>query len=558
MSQATTQASASEPEPHDSRELDTSNVDLKSQPIVVGWEDGPKYLTTERSKAGFTLDLHWNPSRNKAFLKLCTTLVLKDNKGKTHVYLFIPPERIRSLSVGTSQIPVPDDFASSPDHICFRFDLHGPANFIGPKIALRPRDSASGTTLDCIRALATQTTFEVHTAITPRNLPRWKLSRFCDTFKFPNHGVRSIDAHARMTDLYGGRGGRVVEVKTGSDPGKRAETAITPMNSAGQSAGPGIAADEPSPPSYDDLALNPPSYAGDSSGKSSKRRRLDSTGASDIGQSGPSVSEEKGKHPPGELDKPENSLIARFVGDGLDKLSSACTSRLVSNVFKEFDGDRRARLVVPLLSRLQDERIVEILNHLVHTLDPHQLDSLWGYLQELGADRFDAIFLRLYTQLGDKSLQHLGQAPQHVESRSAPARLGEARFSMPLGDANPDPADGGRKNLMELGITALVGQQFRAQLDKTLPKMVREAIEGTEEYEELQLWVEDKVEELKDWFEGQFESVESNVMDFARDLVSDAFDERLEDLDPAFGDLVRRKIREAFGNATIALDLEDD
>lgn len=561
MSQATTSAAVPEPEPHGSRAVDTNNVDLKSQPIVATWQDGPKYLTTQRSKADFTLDLHWNPSRNKAFLKLCTTLVLKDNKGKTPFYLFIPPERIKSLSVGTSQIPPPDEFASNPDHICFRFDLQGPANLVGPKIPVRPRDSSSGTTLDCIRALATQTSFEVHTTIAPRNLPRWKLSQLCDTFKFPNHGLRSIDVHARMTDLYGGRGGRAIEVKTSSDPGKRADVATitATTDSADKGAGPGSATDQPSPPSYDETALNPPSYAGDPCRESSKRRRLDSTCAGDAGQSGQSVGEEKGKHPLGRFDQFDNSLIVRFIGDGLDKLPSASTARLVNNVFREFDGDRRARLVVPLLNRLQDECVVDVLKHLVHTMNPEQLGCLWVYLQELGPDRFDAIFLRLYTQLGDESLQRLGQAPQQVESHSAPARLGEPRPSTPLGDLDLDPADGGRAKLVELGITALVRQQLRAQLDKSLPQIVRTAVaEDTEEYEELQLWVEDKVEELKYWFESQFESVESAVMDFARDQVSDAFDERLEDLDPAFGDLVRRKIREAFGNATIALDLEDD
>lgn len=559
MSHATTSAAASEPESHGSREPSTNNIDLKSQPIVVAWEDGPKCLTTERSKADFTLDLHWNPSRNKAFLKLCTTLVLKDNKGKTHVYLFIPPERIRSLSVGASQIPTPDEFASNPDHICLRFDLQGPANFVGPKIAIRPRDSSSGTTLDCVRALATQTTFEVHTTIPPRNLPRWKLGLFCDTFKFPNHGVRSIDVHARMTDLYGGRGGRVIEVKTCSAPSNRAETVATTTDSAEKGTGPGSTANQPGPPSYDDLALSPPSYAGDSSRQSSKRRRLDSTCADDAGPGGPSVSEEKGKHPAGEFDKPENSPIARFVGDGLDKLPSACTARLVNNVFKEFDGDGRARLVIPLLNRLRDERIVDILNHLVHTLNPEKLDCLWGYLQELGPDRFDAILLGLYTQLGDESLQRLSQAPQQAESHSAPNRLVGARPSTALGHRDLDPVDGGQMKLMELGIAALVRRQLRAQLDKMLPRMVKDAVaEDTEEYEELQLWVEEKVEELKYWFECQFESVESNVMDTVHDQVSDAFDERLEDLDPVFGDLVRRKIREAFGNATIALNLEDD
>lgn len=561
MSQATTSASASEPELPDSRALHTNDVDLKSQPVVVAWEDGAKYLTTQRSKADFTLDLHWNPSRNKAFLKLCTTLVLKDNKGKTHVYFFIPPERIRSLSVGASQIPPPDEFASSPDHICFRFDLQGPANFVGPKIALRPRDSSSGTTLDCIRALATQMTFEVHTTITPRNLPRWKLSLFCDTFRFPNHGVRSIDVHARMTDLYGGRGGRVIEMKTSSDLGKGAEAVATTSttNSAEKGTGLGSAADGPSPPSYDEHASSPPTYAGDSSRKASKRRRLEPTCAGNAGQGGQSFGEGKGKQLASESDKPENSLIARFVGDGLDKLPSVCTARLIRNVLKDYDGERRARLVVPLLSRLRDECVVDVLNHLVHDLDPDQVSCLWVYLQELGPDRFDAIFLRLYTQLGDESLQGLSQAPQQVEPHSAPARLVKSCLSPPLGDGDLDPVDGGRVKLMDLGITALVRQQLRAQLDKTLPKMVREAVAAdTEEYEELQFWVEEKVEELKYWFECQFESVESNVMDFARDQVSDAFDERLEDLDPAFGDLVRTKIREAFGNATIALDLDDD
>lgn len=187
-----------------------SDIDVTAQPAVVAWRgsDGK-----DKSLPQLNLDLHYNARSNKAFFKLRIAVALKAHPRprKTNLFLFIHPERIRTVTFNESPCSA-EAKTLGPDAFCLRFDLKRAPALVVPKDSLAPRNQTSGNVLDSLRALAQQTTFAVYSSIPCRTLPRRRLLSLCEAAS--SDGLRSITAHSNITSLYAGNGGKVIETDT--------------------------------------------------------------------------------------------------------------------------------------------------------------------------------------------------------------------------------------------------------------------------------------------------------------------------------------------------------
>ncbi|RYP91131.1 hypothetical protein DL770_002754 [Monosporascus sp. CRB-9-2] len=187
-----------------------SDIDVTAQPAVVAWRGSNG---EDQSLPQLNLDLHYNARSNKAFFKLRIAVALKAHPRprKTNVFLFIHPERIRTVTLNESPCSA-EAKTLGPDAFCLRFDLKRAPALVVPKDSLAPRNQTSGSMLDSLRALAQQTTFAVYSSIPCRTLPRQRLLSLCEAAS--SDGLRSIAAHSNIASLYAGNGGKVIETDT--------------------------------------------------------------------------------------------------------------------------------------------------------------------------------------------------------------------------------------------------------------------------------------------------------------------------------------------------------
>lgn len=186
-------------------------LDITKVTAVATWSD--------QSLPDIFFDLHWNTKCGKAFFKLRAMVSLRKGAGRrdgrTSIYLFIYPERIRRLSID----PNPTEKTLGAETVVMDFDMARPPALVLPKTPCEPRNRGSGDILDMFRRLAAQTSFVVHVNIPRRRLPLVLLRQLCTASS--DFGLASLDVHASAARLYQGQGGQVVEGDTlaGSAPG---------------------------------------------------------------------------------------------------------------------------------------------------------------------------------------------------------------------------------------------------------------------------------------------------------------------------------------------------
>ncbi|KAJ4418110.1 hypothetical protein N0V82_005773 [Gnomoniopsis sp. IMI 355080] len=228
----------------------TSNIDI-STPAVVECVASDTLLEA-------TFDARRLGQTNDAFFKLRRTVILKAAAStKTPLFIFILPERIKSLDVVELAAAEPGVGGSGEearkrlgsDIVCLRFVLTRPADLVGPKLLdLTPKNKAAGNVLDSLRSLVRQDNLTIYL---PRNvLSQARLTSLCEA---ANKGIlKSIARQADLTSLYRGKGGQIL---VEDEPAVAAST-------------------EPdSPPSYDELGPGPPTAPFNDSGETSKKRR---------------------------------------------------------------------------------------------------------------------------------------------------------------------------------------------------------------------------------------------------------------------------------------------
>ncbi|KAI1423151.1 hypothetical protein F5Y12DRAFT_759094 [Xylaria sp. FL1777] len=243
-----------------------SNIDITAQPAIVTWRNSDG---EDQCLSRLNLDLHYDVHSNKAFFKLRATVALKSQprSRNTAVFLFIHPERIRTLALDDSPCST-EARTFGPETVCLHFDLSRLPALVVPKESLAPRNQTSGNLLDSLRTVVQQATFSVYAKIPCRRLPRQRLLALCGAAS--RNELKSIAAHSNASSLYAGAGGKIIE----------GDSLFRP-NSIAVSEG-HESANEPlveNPPSYDEVPPGPPPAV--VSGPH-KRRRL-STAESETG-----------------------------------------------------------------------------------------------------------------------------------------------------------------------------------------------------------------------------------------------------------------------------------
>ncbi|KAF2963034.1 hypothetical protein GQX73_g10542 [Xylaria multiplex] len=222
-----------------------SNIDITAQPAVITWRtsDGE-----DRRSSHLNLDLHYDARSRKAFFKLRAAVALKSlpHSRNTTVFLFVHPERIRSLVLDDSPCAAEARMFGS-ETVCLHFELSRLPALVVPKESLAPRNQTSGNLLDSLRAIVQQSAFSIYAKIPCRRLPRQQLHALCGAAS--RNELRSIAAHSNTSSLYAGAGGKIIEGDSLICPssitvGKGHESAIKPLVE--------------NPPSYDEVPPGPP------------------------------------------------------------------------------------------------------------------------------------------------------------------------------------------------------------------------------------------------------------------------------------------------------------
>lgn len=262
------------------------DIDVSKAPIVVSWtgddEQAQSLSHSPHTHDHVTFDVHLDAESHTAFFKIAANLAFKGKRSRSNIFLFIHPERIRSLDFVEQ-----DDRSASASKILgtgtysLHFVLTEPPALVVPKDDCVPRGETARTTLQALQALSRVTRFRVDL---PSNvLAKQRLLAFCE--KASSSGsLKTLPGAANLAKLYGGKGGQVIqsgqpvttEVQSCGDPSGSAGRASQPATPRGyprekDPAPSGTAAAE-FPPSYDDLGHSPPAYPP----ASNKRRRLDS------------------------------------------------------------------------------------------------------------------------------------------------------------------------------------------------------------------------------------------------------------------------------------------
>lgn len=176
-----------------------------------------------------------------------------DRNGLVSVFLYIPPERIRRLSLDTQPSETTRPRAGFKTAVALSFEMARPPSLVFPK-ALAPGHDALREPLATLHMLASQPVFTIHANIPARTFPAAELRRLCAAVSA--HDVSSI-AHLgfrTLPTLYAGHGAQLVD-------GHHHQPAAAP-------------------PAYGDVATTPDETPESSRARYNKRRRQDSPGPS--------------------------------------------------------------------------------------------------------------------------------------------------------------------------------------------------------------------------------------------------------------------------------------
>lgn len=203
---------------------------------VVEWagQDGqPCYLSDSNSNpVTFTIDL--DRSSKTALLKIRIQLELrKPLSGKTSLCLYIPPERIHSAALDSSELSTESRRLQGHKVVCVRLELASAADLVAPDWPLRPNNKAHGAALDSAQILAQQTSFTLHVPDTI--LANAQLEWLCESLC--RRELRSGGVATDGGGAYEGEHGRIIGPEL-----------FAPRDGATAQA----------PPSYDELENPPP------------------------------------------------------------------------------------------------------------------------------------------------------------------------------------------------------------------------------------------------------------------------------------------------------------
>ncbi|ORY56886.1 uncharacterized protein BCR38DRAFT_450297 [Pseudomassariella vexata] len=205
MDESTASESSPDPEPIPS---DIDNVDVSGVPAIVVGIGNNGQRECIAPFAHLALDLHRDASSSTAFIKLRAKLALQDRRNKINLFLFMYPERIQSLELVDDdeyQVQAQEKLGGKNTY-CLRFCLNQAAALIVPKeVLMVPKHDKDVQVLRRMKKLAEQKTLAVY--LSSATMPRRTLLSLCKAVI----SCRSMQRHANLTSLYGGKGGKILE-----------------------------------------------------------------------------------------------------------------------------------------------------------------------------------------------------------------------------------------------------------------------------------------------------------------------------------------------------------
>ncbi|PSS00810.1 hypothetical protein BD289DRAFT_8131 [Coniella lustricola] len=203
-----------------------------------------------------TLDIYLDETLCTALLRVAVNVAYKGKRNKSNIFLFVCPEQIQNLTAVDCAFTT---HLGTSTHT-LEIVLSSPPSLVSPIAEWTPKNQDAQSVLSALYSLAAQTRFYI--AFPSKTVSQDILASFCQQASTPG-ALRTMTAASNLAKLYGGQGGRVVEVNNHLDNSK----------SRSSQTGKETVADNEitreSPPSYNDLdsssSLAPPI----------KRRRLD-------------------------------------------------------------------------------------------------------------------------------------------------------------------------------------------------------------------------------------------------------------------------------------------
>ncbi|CAH0025789.1 unnamed protein product [Clonostachys rhizophaga] len=257
---------------------------IPGQSAVVSWFNQQHQETILSHDVASAFIQHDAKPKNTAFFRLRVKVGQTSRRTAKHVYLFIPPEHIQSLSLH-DETDTPQAGSKTKAAIrravgtagvsCLSFEMRKPCLLVGPKDLDHSAQSNENQSshfvnmLDTVKQLSSQRTFVVYLPRT--TIPNGPLLSLCQAVSSP--GLLASDPTLNdINGLYGGRGGVII--------GQRSNDAvIPPAHRFEPQHGP---TDEGLPPAYEHTGPAPPPvftalHKGQLRQAGSKRRRTASS-----------------------------------------------------------------------------------------------------------------------------------------------------------------------------------------------------------------------------------------------------------------------------------------
>ncbi|KAK2611648.1 hypothetical protein N8I77_004978 [Diaporthe amygdali] len=233
---------------------------------VVEWagQDGQPCYLSDSSSNPINLTIDLDRLSKTALLKLRIQLELrKPFSGKTSLCLCIPPERIHSAALDSSELSTESRRLQGHKLVCIRLDLAKAADLVAPDWPLRPNNKVHGGVLDSTQILAQQTSLSLHVPDTI--LPRAQLEWLCEALC--RRDLHSADSPADGGGAYEGQNGRIIGPEL-----------FAPRDGAPAQGPPSYEELEPAPPPP---PIVPPDHESDTA-SGSKKRKLSNSAAEGV------------------------------------------------------------------------------------------------------------------------------------------------------------------------------------------------------------------------------------------------------------------------------------
>lgn len=176
---------------------------------VVEWagQDGQPCFLSDSSSNPVTLAIDIDRSSKTTLFKIRVHLELrKPVPGKTSLCLYIPPERIHSAALDSSELSPESKRLQGHKLACLRLELTNAADLVAPDWPLRPNNKVHGAVLDSAQILAQQTSLILHVPDTV--LDKAQLEWLCGSLC--RHELSLSGSPTDGGGVYEGQNGRII------------------------------------------------------------------------------------------------------------------------------------------------------------------------------------------------------------------------------------------------------------------------------------------------------------------------------------------------------------